>query len=179
MTIQIDADQIEKDIMVLKDVTMSRQSIDDLMQSLGEMIGIEDENGLALDDDGIVEVIVDNDVELTIAHLPHLPGVIVAAPMPEETASNPQVLRYALRMNMNWMNIEGGCFTFVDPYLAICKFIPLHQGTAAKLDQQLARFIGKSKQWKELFMNMVAQSPHSENGSSDSCESEECVGLRV
>ncbi|MEW4486714.1 type III secretion system chaperone [Thalassoglobus sp. JC818] len=179
MTVQIDADQIEKDIMVLKDVTLSRQSIDDLMQSLGEMIGVEEEGGLALDDDGIVEVIVDNDVELTIAHLPHLPGVVVAAPMPEEAASNAQVLRYALRMNLNWMNIEGGCFSFVEPYLAMCKFIPLHQGTAAKLDQELARFIGKSKQWKALFKNMVSQLPHSEDSPSEFSESEECVGLRV
>lgn len=173
---EIDSDALEAELSRLRDTELSREQIDEIIHGLGDIIGVED---LALDEQGVAELTVDDDVELSLIHLPAFPGIVAAAAMPEGAEENDLVLRRLLQTNMSWSLTQGGSFVMVPPRLALCRLVPLATQDSNQLDHELATFVDLVQAWRgeiEAFMSIESQ-PQEETESGDS--EEEVVGLRV
>lgn len=174
MSATIDADAIELELARTREVQLSREDVNDVVHGLGEIIGIED---LALDEQGVVELIIDDDVELSLIHLSNLPGIVAAAPMPEGTERNPRVLRKVLQTNMSWATTQGGSFVFVPPRLALCRLVPLSSRDSSRLDRELAMFVDLVGAWKREVLSCMSDADRDEPGCGDLDES--FVGMKV
>ncbi|MEM6365857.1 MAG: CesT family type III secretion system chaperone [Planctomycetota bacterium] len=169
MAATVTTEMIESEIERLRDTKLDREDANQVVRELGEIIGIED---LQLDEEGVAELIIDGQVELSLVHLPELPGIIAAAALPEGMEADPAVLRQILATNLSWQATQGGCFTFVEPRLAICRLIPLGPGQSELLDQELARFVHRARAWQEMLGQEEVAEASDDSGNED-------VGVRV
>lgn len=170
---QIDSDALESELARLRDSELSRDDVNELLSELGKAIDFED---LALNEQGVAELTVDDSVELSLIHLKSFPGIVAAIAMPEGAEEHETVLRRLLQVNMSWTLTQGGCFVFVPPQLALCRLIPLTTGDSTRLDRELATFVALGKAWQaeiEACRTGSAETP------ADQRADEGVVGLKV
>jgi hypothetical protein len=88
-------------------------------------------------------------IDVCLLHLPHLAGIVAAAPMPAEVLDDAAGLRGLLQANMSWQQTQGGSFAILpaaeEPML--CRLIPLVAMDPDLLDQQLAAFVELAQDW--------------------------------
>ena len=156
MTMTIDSDTIETELSRLRNVELTRDQIDTILVELGDHIGVDQ---LKLDENGVAELIVDDEVELSLVHLPTFPGIVAAVPMPEGSEESNEVLRRLLRTNMSWTMTQGGCFAIVPPRVALCRLVLLAEGQTEQLDNQLAMFVDLAKAWQEEIQSFLHEEP--------------------
>lgn len=174
MALSLDSDAIESELARLRETQLDRAQIDEIIRELGEIIGVEE---LELDESGVAELFIDDDVELSLIHLPAFPGIVAAIPMPEGAENDGPLLRRLLQSNMTWALTQGGSFVLAPPRVALCRLIPLANQDSERLDRELAMFVELAMSWRDevaAYLNGVDGAELSE------CESdEEQVGLRV
>ena len=162
----IDSSAIEAELARLRDTQLNREDVDEIVRGLGKIVGIDD---LALDESGVAELVVDDDIELSLLHLPTLPGIVAAVCMPDGAENNDALLRRLLQSNMSWALTQGGCFAYVPPRLALCRLIPLAPSDSERLDRELAAFVELCKAWRREitdFLSGVAQ-PQEESSEQE------------
>jgi hypothetical protein len=140
------ADGLERTLAQLADKQWSREEVSGLIGAFGRSKGAE---GLALDEGGMVWLTIDEASEVCLIHLPHLAGLVAAAPMPAEVLDAPAALRGLLQANMSWPQTQGGCFGIVPPAdePMLCQLIPLAALDPDLLDQRLAGFVELAQDW--------------------------------
>lgn len=141
----LDGNEIEAELARLRETQLNREQVDEIVAGLGKIIGVDD---LALDESGVAELVVDEDIELSLIHLPHFPGIVAAIPMPEGAENDGQLLRKLLQANMSWAMTQGGSFAFVPPRVALGRLIPLTQTDSERLDRELAAFVELATAWR-------------------------------
>jgi hypothetical protein len=117
------------------------------LADLGRQIGVE---RLELDEQGTAEITVDGGIDVTLAHLPPLPGLVAAAAVAE--ADDGGVLaRRLLQANTSWALTQGGSFAMLPgrPELMLCRLIPVAGRDGAALDQDLAAFVELVVAWRD------------------------------
>lgn len=177
MSETIDVDAIEAELARMQDRELSRGEVDEIIRGLGDIIGIEE---LALDEEGTIELVVDEQVTLTMIHLPNVHGVVAAAVMPDGVAEDDAILRELLQTNMSWVATQGGTFVYLPPRVALCRLIPLASGDAARLDQELAMFVKLAKAWQDDLSDQIASGKNEDSPDATGVHGREGhQGLRV
>ncbi|MEM7023292.1 MAG: CesT family type III secretion system chaperone [Pseudomonadota bacterium] len=152
---------IELALTAIEDQVPSRAEIQTVLTAYASYVGLQ---SLKLDERGIAECIVDDELPLTFLHLPHLPGIIVAAPLPGDATRDDALLRGLLRANLSWSNTQGGSFALLPPLREpmLCRLIPLVKIDAATLDRELASFVDLVRAWHveiELYLDHLPDPP--------------------
>lgn len=174
MTMTVDSAAIENELARLQETQLNRDDINEIVRELGEIVGVDD---LALDEAGVAELIVDDEIELSLLYLPALPGIVAAISMPEGPEENEQLLRKLLQTNMSWTMTQGGCFVYVPPRIALCRLVPLTAHDSERLDHELAAFVELGKTWKTEINNFLRQSE--QEAEQPASDEEEVAGIRV
>lgn len=169
------AELVEIEIARLNDMQLSREDVNELIAGVGKIIGID---ALQIDDQGMVELIVDDHLELSLIHLNHMPGVVVTAAMPPEAEQHPGVLRQLLQANMFWRLTQGGCFIFVPPRVALCRLIPVTPADPQGLDEELGAFVGLARHWHEKLAGQMT-AKHEVPTTTEPAFEAQMIGLRV
>lgn len=149
------ADAVESSLQELAGSVLTRSDMAQLVEAFGARVGAD---GLRLDEDGVAALTVDDELEICLIHLPHWPGLVAAAPLPEAARTSDAVLRALLQANMSWERTGGGSFALVPQtnQPMFCRLIPLATPDAAALDRQLAEFVELAQAWHdeiELFLD--------------------------
>jgi hypothetical protein len=176
MVASLDSNAIESELARLRETQLDRAQIDEIVRGLGELIGVE---GLELDESGVAELVIDDDVELSLIHLPAFPGVVAAIPMPEGAENDGPLLRKLLQTNMTWALTQGGSFVFVPPRVALCRLIPLAPSDSERLDRELATFVELAKAWRNEITAYLTGEGVDEDDAELSESEDEFVGIRV
>lgn len=141
----------------------NRDQAQQALDALAEEVGVD---GIELDDGNMAVILVDGDLAISLNWLPHLPGLVATAAMPEAAAHDPEVWQALLQANASWMYTAGGVFGKVPQsdraVLARLLTISLENLAAGRLGQlmakELAAFVTLVKQWREL-LTSVADDP--------------------
>jgi hypothetical protein len=140
------ADGLERTLVELAERQWSREEVSGLVAAFGRSKGAE---GLGLDANGMAWLTIDDAIDVCLIHLPHLAGLVAAAPMPQEVLDDAAGLRGLLQANMSWPQTQGGSFAILpaadEPML--CRLIPLVAMDPDLLDQQLAAFVELAQDW--------------------------------
>lgn len=142
----VDSDLIETALQHMSQAKLSRQDVQAILTQYAKHIGVE---ALALNKEGTVQITIDNETELSLVHLPHFPGLIVASPMPKKASQHRAILCELLQANMSWEMTHGGSFAMLPPGndLMLCRLVSLATGDIELLDRELAAFVGLAQHW--------------------------------
>ncbi|MCG8693965.1 MAG: type III secretion system chaperone [Minwuiales bacterium] len=146
MTQGIQTEALEDAIQQAADSTWTRKDVDGLISQFAGRVGAP---GLELNEDGVAWMAVDDDIEISLVHCAHLPGLVVAAAMPLDAIENGTVLRALLQANMSWAKTRGGVFAMVPPanVAMLCRLIPFASLEAGALERQVAEFVELVQDW--------------------------------
>ncbi|MEM7021001.1 MAG: type III secretion system chaperone [Pseudomonadota bacterium] len=138
--------QIEAAIRKASSAHLTR---DDVQGRLNEAARHLEIDSLCLDQNGVASMAIDDETELLLMHRPHLPGIVVAVPMPAEAAAHVGVLRQLLRANLSWTSTQGGSFGLVPGTQAplLSRLILLNGIHAEELAKQITSFIVFAEGW--------------------------------
>ena len=155
------AEDLELELLQLTDKRWSREEVSRLIAAFGREKGAD---GLALDENGLVWLTIDDASEVCLIHLPHLAGLVAAAPLPPESLDDEQVLRALLQANMSWQHTQGGIFAIAPPAdePMICQLIPLAAMDPGLLEEGLAAFVALAQGWSdqiEQYLDQAAEGP--------------------
>ncbi|MCP3880310.1 MAG: type III secretion system chaperone [Sulfitobacter sp.] len=134
---------------VLEQVTgtqMERGEIAALLGELGQRVGL---NGLTLGTDGTAVLTLDDELEIWLSHQPGFAGITVTAPLPDDPAGRPALLRQLLQSNMDWGTTGGGTFCLLPAtgLLALCRRIALADRDLDRIGTELAAFVELAGTW--------------------------------
>jgi hypothetical protein len=169
-TTVIDRDQLDHTLQRLRDLNLIREDVDDILGDLAKLLGLD---ALALDDNNVAALTVDNDTELYLVYRDQLPGLIAAIPMPQSIAADASVLVKLLQSNMSWQLTHGAVFTTLPglPAPALCRLLVLFERNAGKLNRELAQFVELAGVWRtslrEALSENTAQPATAAAASSD------------
>ncbi len=148
-----DATSIEQRIQQASASELSRADVQKILDQLAGHLGIA---SLKLDAEGSVELLVDDEVPLTLVHLPGFPGVIVSAPLPDAPGARGDLLLYLLQANMSWTMTRGGAFGILPAAgpgpgteLRLCRHLLLPDRDLARIDRELSTFVDDLIRWTE------------------------------
>lgn len=145
----LDRDALNERLAALAGPPLPRAEVARLVQALGRQIGLPE---LALDEAGEVELVIDGDVELSLVHLPHLPGIVVAAPVPNLPVQRPEYLKIMMQANMSWRLTRGGAFVMLpgrDEVMLCCLVVlGTEENDVDKLDRELADIVAFARFWR-------------------------------
>ena len=74
---------------------VTRADIDHLLAQLGKHLGL---TGLKLNEDGMAQLRIDNEIDLLLVHYAHLPGLVVAAAVNAVDGNNAAHLKINIRI---------------------------------------------------------------------------------
>lgn len=148
------------------EVELGREVIDGLLTQLGEQLGIA---GLGLDEHGIAQLTVDDDIAITLAHQPGFPGLIASLPLPNEGPGCGALQRRLLQANASWQRSGGGAFLMTpgDKALLLARRISLAGSDVSRLATALTDFARQSRDWLreiDLFLDLFEE----DEGDADS-----------
>lgn len=140
------SEALETAIMEVADAAWTRADVEDLIAAFAERTGTP---GLALDEDGVARMSVDDEIDIALIHYAHFQGLVAASPMPPEVRGDDVVLRALLRANMSWSETKGGTFGMMPQgnVPVLCRLIPFVSMDAEALGVHLAEFIGLVREW--------------------------------
>ena len=157
MSQAVDRDELDRTLHRLREVVLTRKDVDAVLQALAARWGVD---AIALDESNSAELAVDGEIPLYLIHLPHLPGLVAAIPMPPGVADSPRTLAELLRANLSWQLTQGGTFGMA-PGLdqpMLCRLVLLAGMDSAALDNELASFADFAKAWREDLVGRVGKS---------------------
>lgn len=140
------SEKFEAAVETLGGAAIARPQVNAFLKELGAHIGVAD---LALDDGNTAWLTVDGDVELALLHLPHLPGLIVATPVPNVPTNHPVYLKTLLQAHMSWSLTRGGVFAKlpnVEPIM-FCWLLLIADRDLERVDRELAEMVDFAKFW--------------------------------
>lgn len=165
MDATLDSNAIESELARIRESELDREQIDEIVRGFGELIGVDD---LMLDESGVADLVIDDDVELSLIHLPAFPGIVAAVAMPEGAENDGPLLKRLLQTNMSWALTQGGTFAFVPPRVALCRLVPLTPNDSERLDRELAMFIELAKAWRDEIAAHLAGAGDDQGALSES-----------
>ena len=148
MSPPIDTGALEDELQQLRDLRLTREDVDTLLDELGQRIGIE---ALKLNPQGVADLVFHDQLPLSLVYLEHLSGVVAAVPLTQLDADDPVALTQLLQANMNWAQTQGGSFGMIPGHpepMLLRLFVP-RPGDAQRLEQQLAAFVQLATQWRD------------------------------
>jgi hypothetical protein len=141
------AETIETLIQQAATTQLSRADVQQILDGLAGHLGLDQ---LKLDQDGAAELVIDDELPLTLIHLEGFPGVLLHAPMPDQPEHRGPLLRYLLQANMSWALTGGGAFAMgPDGELALCRHLLLADRDLERIDRELATFADQATGWIE------------------------------
>lgn len=124
--------------------------IERIVIDIGQHLGLE---GLELNEDGVAQLRIDREIDVLLAHYAHLPGLVVAIPVPEADADDPSHVRSLLQANISWQLTQGGIFSTVpgtdEP--ALFSLLLTRDRGMAEIERDLAALVTAAKHWKAAF----------------------------
>lgn len=141
-------DTVETLLQRTVDRRPTRADVDAAVAALGAEIGIAD---LALDEDGMAELSVDDDVDVTLMYLPHTPGLVLAAEVANARDLGDEELRDLLQSNLSWDLTLGGAFAMLpeSEEVLLCRLMLSAGREAAELDEEIDAFVEVVRGWRE------------------------------
>lgn len=144
----------------------TREDLDASVAELGIHLGID---GMVLDDDGVAEITVEDDVDVTLMHLPGAPGLVLAAEVANSRDLGHDELRRILQSNMSWDLTLGGCFAMLpeSDEVLLCRVVLSVGREASDLDQEIDAFTDVVRGWREVLaerLNAVDEAPDMPGG---------------
>jgi hypothetical protein len=138
----------------------SRAEIERVLADLGRHLRLE---GLGLNEDGVAQLRVDGEIDVLLAHYPHLPGLVVAIPVPEADADDPSHVKLLLQANMSWQLTQGGIFSTVPgtDQPALFSLLLTRDRGIAEIERDLAVAVSCAKQWKAALAGASRNEPGS------------------
>ena len=141
------AETIETLIQQAATTQLSRADVQEILDGLAGHLGLDQ---LKLDQDGAAELVIDDELPLTLIHIDGIPGVLLHAPMPDQPEHRGPLLRYLLQANMSWALTGGGAFAMgPDGDLALCRHLLLADRDLERIDRELAAFADQATGWIE------------------------------
>jgi hypothetical protein len=148
-----DATSVEQRIQQAAASDLSRADVQQILDQLARHLGIA---ALTLDGDGSAELLIDDEVPLTLIHLPGFPGLVVSAPLPDAPGARGDLLLYLLQANMSWTMTRGGAFGILpaagpgsETELRLCRHLLLADRDLARIDRELGTFVDDLIRWTE------------------------------
>lgn len=137
----------------------SRAEMQRVVAGLGRHLGLQ---GLGLNEDGVAQLRIDGEIDVLLAHYPHLPGLVAAIPIPEVDADDPAHLRLLLQANISWQLTQGGIFSTVPgtDQPALFSLLLTRDRDAAEIERCLAAAVACAREWKTA----LAGAPRGEPG---------------
>jgi hypothetical protein len=126
---------------------VERADAERFVAALGRHIGLPQ---LQLDEAGEAEFVIDGEVELSLVHLPHLPGLVICAPVPNVPVDRPEYLKILMQANMSWRLTRGGAFVMLPgrDEVMLCWLVAIDHGDVAHFDGELADCVAFARFWK-------------------------------
>ena len=150
-------DKLEAIIERAAGAELTREAAQAVVSALGAKLGLGD---LPLDADGSVELVLDDDVFLTLTHLPGLPSLIAGAPLLELHTVRGDLFRYLLKANMLEGLTAGGVFGIApdDDTVSFSRQIVVADGDLARIEHELGAFATQVTTWTdqlELYLDAL------------------------
>lgn len=141
-------DELEAMIRKAAGAEHTREAAQALVSALGKKLGLGD---LPLDDGGSVELVLDDDVFLTLTHLPGLPSLIANAPILELHTVRGDLLRDLLKANMMEGLTAGGVFGIApeDDIVSFSRQIVIADGDLVRIERELDNFAVQVTTWTD------------------------------
>jgi hypothetical protein len=155
-------DRCEAALRELSERGCERADVAAALAELARHLGLE---RLELDAQGTAEITVDGEIDVTLAHLPPLPGLVAAAVV-AEAAGDGALARRLLQANTSWALTQGGSFAMLPgrPELMLCRLIPVVGRDGAALDQDLAAFVELVGAWRDEIAELEEPGAPDEGG---------------
>jgi Tir chaperone protein (CesT) family len=136
------------------------------LANLARQLGLE---GLELDEQGTAGITVDGEIDITLAHLPHLPGLVAAAVVAEAAGEDGALARRLLQANTSWALTQGGSFAMLPgrPELMLCRLVAVVGRDGAALDQELAAFVDLVRAWRDDIEEALEEPAAPEEGGPE------------
>jgi len=143
----IDPEQLDAKLQKLRDIKVTREDVVVVLGDLAKRLGMD---SLTLGDNNAAELVVDDEVGLSLVYLEHFPGIVAAIPLPGEQARSPEVLLRLLRANMSWALTQGGTFAMLPGHKEpmLCRLFASLERDAKRLEQELAQFVELGIAWR-------------------------------
>lgn len=140
------SERFDRALEALPQEPLLRADVDSFLRAFGEHIGVA---GLALDEDGLAVITIDGEVELTLLHLIQLPGLIVAAPIPDVPIDQPAYLTALFQANMSWPLTRGGIFAMLPNFdeIMLCWMLFPGDRDLERIDREFAEIVEFAKSW--------------------------------
>lgn len=159
----LDREDLDERMAAIAGPPLPRAEVEGLVRALGRHIGLPE---LALDAEGEAELVIAGDVELSLVHLPQLPGIVVAAPIPNVPVARPEYLKIMMQANMSWRLTRGGAFVMLPGRddVMLCCLIVLSAGENAveRLDRELADIVAYVRFWQAEIDTALAREREAE-----------------
>lgn len=141
-----DLQAFDERIRALDGQAISRTDAARFVAALGRHIGLPE---LKLDEAGEVELVIDGEMELALLHLPHIPGLVVGAPVPNLPVERPEYLKTMMQANMSWPLTRGGVFVMLPgrDEMMLCWLVAIDHGDVARFDGELADCVAFARFW--------------------------------
>lgn len=139
--------------------TPSREAAQAALSALAATLGMD---ALTLDEQGAAELVIQEKLRLSLTWGEGQPGLIAAAAMPDELASDPLALSAALQANGSWSVTQGAAFLVIPGTgkLALCRHILLPSPEAGDvgrvLADELAAFSSLALSWVQFLGELSA-----------------------
>lgn len=138
----------------------SRAEMERVVADLGRHLGLE---ALGLNEDGVARLRIDREIDVLLAHFAHLPGLVVAIPIPEVDADDATHVKLLLQANMSWQLTQGGIFSTVpgtdEP--ALFSLLLTRDRAVAEIERDLAVAVACAQHWKTALANAPRIEPDS------------------
>lgn len=150
-------------VQELAEANFSREDVQAVLDRLARHIGLD---AISLDATGSVDLEVDNSLEVSLIHLSHFPGVMVAVPIPVDRSTRAAVLRKLLQANLESHAMQGGsfCLSPDGETLMLCRMIVFMDGDVKRIDRELALFADTAVRWRSAIEDYVQT--HSDSAHS-------------
>jgi hypothetical protein len=141
------ATQLDERLRSMQQGSQTRSDIEATVAALGHHLGL---NGLALNEDGVAQLRIDQELDVMLVHYAQLPGLLVVVPIPEVDAGDVRHLKVLLQANMSWQLTSGGLFSTVpgtdEP--ALFGLLLTRDRRIADIDRELAALVACAKTWR-------------------------------
>lgn len=129
----------------MHDQAFGRDEAQALLDGLSAHLEME---RLVLNEDGAAEMTVDGDLDVSLLHIPPLPGLVVAAAVADEGA---EIARRLLQANLSFELTQGGSFVMLPGQTVpmLCRLITVSPDNADQLDRELALFVELVRAWRD------------------------------
>lgn len=143
-----DAHALEARVAKTVETKLERADVEAVLAAFTRRNGLPD---MAFDEDGTVEMTIGDELDVTLALVPHFAGLLAVAALPEELAERDDITRRLLQANLSWPLTSGGTFARLPEggAPAFCKLIGLAERDDRVFERELMAFAERAQAWLE------------------------------